>query len=64
MSVVIVVQLLIGVRLFATLWTSTPGFACQAYWSCTISRSLLKYLYAFEIIEAIVPLNFLKQQFL
>ena len=64
MSVVIVGQLLSRVQLFAALWTSTPGSARQASQSFTISQSLLKHLYAFVIIEAIVPLNFLRQQFL
>ena len=49
--VVVVVQLLSRLRLFATTWTT----ACQASLSFTISRSLLKLM----SIESVMPSNHL-----
>ena len=48
---VIVVQSLSCVQLFVTPWTA----ACQAFWSFTISRSLLKLM----SIELVMPSNHL-----
>ena len=50
-SLVMVVQLLSHVQLFATLWTA----ACQAFLSFTISWSLLKLM----SIESVMPSNHL-----